>query len=90
MHVDLGTLAVYVGLASIAVGGWNLYFHSKVREISALHKRLDDFSKDYQDDRLEMVEKYATKTGVRMGIEKLERHMELIEKKLDRLWDRGR
>jgi hypothetical protein len=77
-----------MGLLGLALSGWNFYLQSKLREISALWRWKDAFEKSYQEDRLEAVKEFATKSEVKEAFDKLDHHMEEIRRSLDRLRDR--
>ena len=81
-------LAVYAGLAGVALTGWNLYLQSKIGSLNALWKWKDEFIAQYNDERILLVEKFATKAELQNTLIRLETHLDDLRKAIDRLRDR--
>ena len=78
-------IAIYVALISCAFGGWNLYFHGKMRDIANCWKKLDTLEGELRALELRVVEKFATKRELKESFDKLDGHLTELRRSIDRL-----
>jgi Tfp pilus assembly protein PilO len=87
--VAWGKLAgIIIAAIGLVLSGWNFFLQSKLREISALWKWKDAFEAKYQEDRLQAIKEFATKSEVKEAFDRLDHHMEEIRRSIDRLRDK--
>jgi len=81
-------LAIYAGLVALALTGWNMYLQSKVSSLSALWRWKDEFIEHYNDERISLVEKFATKADLQITLSRLETHLDDLRKAFDKMRER--